>query len=54
MDGHSAVYLGLQYFICGDYLKLQLGHEWAQADRIVGTTTEYENNTWLAGVRLSW
>lgn len=54
VDGHEAVYVGLQYFICGDKLKLQLGHEWAQADRIAGTATGYENNTWLAGVRLAW
>ena len=52
VDDHNSVYLGLQYFICGDKLKLQAGHEWSSAKLLNGA--DYENNTWLAGVRVSW
>ncbi len=53
LEDHHALYLGIQYFICGDKLKLQLGHEWASASEHV-TGADYDSSTWLAGVRLSW
>ncbi len=52
VDDHNAFYLGLQYFICGDKLKFQVGHEWADAKLLNGA--DYDNNTWLAGVRFAW
>jgi len=54
VDGYSSLYLGLNYRICGDHLKLMAGYEYASADRVVGTNTEYRNDSWLVGVRTTW
>jgi len=54
VDGLSTFFVGLNYEICGTKLRVQGGYEWAQADRLVGTTTDYENGSWLLGIRTHW
>ena len=49
-DLYNAGYLGLQYFIYGDKLKLMTGVEYANMDGPVG----YDGWTYLAGVRVYW
>jgi hypothetical protein len=46
--------VGLNYAICKTKLRIQAGYEWATADRIVGTGTEYSNDSWLLGIRTHW
>lgn len=52
-EQYQAVYLGLQYFIYGDKLKLQAGAEYANLDG-GGNGGDYEGITYLAGVRFSF
>jgi len=54
VDGLSTLFVGLNYEICKTKLRLQAGYEWASADRIVGTSTEYSNDSWLLGIRTHW
>jgi hypothetical protein len=54
VDGLSTFFVGLNYEVCGTKLRVQGGYEWAQADRLVGTTTDYENGSWLLGIRTHW
>jgi hypothetical protein len=49
-DEYYAVYLGAQYFIYGDKLKLMAGGEYAHLDG-GGNGGDYEGATWLTGVR---
>lgn len=48
-DNYHAIYGGLNYYICGDKLKLMTGVEWATLDRPGGS---FDSWTYLAGVRL--
>lgn len=50
-DEYHALYLGAQYFIHGDKLKLMAGGEYADLDG-GGNGGDYEGLTWLTGVRL--
>jgi hypothetical protein len=50
-DGYQAVYLGAQYFIHGDKLKVLAGAEWANLERRGG---DIDSFTLLGGVRLSF
>jgi phosphate-selective porin OprO/OprP len=50
-DGYQAVYLGAQYFIYGDKLKVLAGGEWANLERRGG---DIDSLTLLAGLRLSF
>jgi phosphate-selective porin OprO/OprP len=52
-DEYQAVYLGAQYFIYGNKLKLMAGAEWAQLTRD-GRPTGYDGITTLAGIRFSF
>lgn len=54
VDGLNTFYVGFNYEFCKTKLRLQGGYEWAQAERIVGTNTEYENGSWLLGIRTHW
>lgn len=54
VDGLNTLFVGVNYAICKTKLRLQAGYEWADAERIVGTTTDYSNNSWLVGVRTHW
>lgn len=54
VDGLSTFYVGLNYRICGDRLKLMAGYEYATADRIIGTNDRYRNDSWLFGIRANW
>jgi hypothetical protein len=54
VDGLSTYYIGLNYEICKTKLRLQGGYEWAEADNIVGTGTEYRNGSWQVGIRTHW
>ncbi|MFT4177568.1 MAG: porin [Luteolibacter sp.] len=51
-DTYHSVYLGAQYFIYGDKLKVLAGAEWAKLD---GPSTEsYDGLTYLTGLRFSF
>jgi hypothetical protein len=52
-DEYHAVYLGAQYFIHGDKLKLMAGAEWATLDG-GGNGGDYDGTTWLSGIRISF
>lgn len=54
VDGLSTFFVGLNYEICGTKLRVQGGYEWAQAERLGGTTSDYENSSWLLGIRTHW
>lgn len=49
-DQYQALYLGSQYFIYGDHLKLMAGVEYANLDG-GGNGGDYDGFTWLTGVR---
>lgn len=49
-DEYHALYLGAQYFIYGDKLKLMAGGEYAHLDG-GGNGGDYEGVTWLTGLR---
>lgn len=50
---YHAVYLGAQYFIHGDKLKLMAGAEYADLNG-GGNGGDYEGLTWLTGIRFSF
>jgi hypothetical protein len=52
-DEYNAVYLGAQYFIHGNKLKLMAGAEWARLSRD-GHPTGYDGITTLTGIRISF
>lgn len=52
-ETYNAGYLGLQYFIQGDKLKLMAGAEYASLDG-GGNGGDFDGVTWLTGVRLSF
>jgi len=52
-DEYHALYLGAQYFIHGDKLKLMAGAEYATLDG-AGNGGDYDGLTWLTGVRFSF
>ncbi len=52
-DEYHAIYLGAQYFIHGNKLKLLAGAEWSRLSRD-GRPTGYEGVTTLTGIRLSF
>jgi phosphate-selective porin OprO and OprP len=54
VDGLGTLFVGVNYAICKTKLRIQAGYEWANADRIVGTGTEYSNDSWLIGIRTHW
>lgn len=45
-------YLGANYAICKTKLRLQGGYEWSSGNRLGGA--DYDNGTWLVGVRTHW
>ncbi|WP_367870900.1 porin [Luteolibacter sp. Populi] len=49
-DEYNAIYLGAQYFIYGDKLKLMAGGEYADLDG-GGNGGDYQGVTWLTGAR---
>ncbi|TAG09886.1 MAG: hypothetical protein EAZ42_05610 [Verrucomicrobia bacterium] len=52
-DEYHAIYLGAQYFIYGDKLKLMAGAEWSRLSR-EGHSTGYDGITTFTGIRLSF
>lgn len=52
-DQYHAIYLGAQYFIYGDKLKLMAGAEYSNLDG-GPPADDYEGVTWLTGIRLSF
>ena len=52
-DTYQAVYLGTQYFINGDRLKLMAGVEYASLSG-GPTVLEYDGFTWMSGIRFSF
>jgi len=53
-ETYNAGYLGLQYFICGDKLKLLAGAEYANQDGGGDNGGDYDGWTYLTGVRFSF
>lgn len=49
-DNYHSVYGGLNYYLCGDKLKLMAGAEYAT----MGGDSRYSGITWLGGVRLDF
>jgi hypothetical protein len=52
-DRYHALYLGAQYFIHGDKLKLMAGAEYAKLDG-GSTADDFDGLTWLTGIRFSF
>jgi hypothetical protein len=52
-DEYHAFYLGTQYFIHGDKLKLLAGAEYATLDG-GGNGGDFDGVTWLTGIRFSF
>ena len=50
IENYHTFYVGLQYFLCGENLKLMGGYEIATGD-VFGTSTGIETGTWALGVR---
>lgn len=48
-DGYHSLYLGANYYIYGDKLKLMTGAEYATAD--LGDGADWTSWTWFGGVR---
>lgn len=49
-DNYHSVYAGLNYYLCGDKLKLMAGAEYST----MGGDSRYSGITWLGGVRLDF
>lgn len=50
VENYHTFYLGLQYFICGEKLKLMGGYELA-AGQDFGTSDDFETGSWMLAVR---
>ena len=53
VENYHTLYAGLQYFICGEKLKLMGGYEYSTGD-ILGTVDEVDTGSWLVAVRTYW
>lgn len=53
VDGYASFYVGLNYRIFEDHLKLMAGYEVANGE-IVGTGVPYANESWVFAVRTLW
>jgi phosphate-selective porin OprO/OprP len=53
VDDLHTFYVGINYRICGDKLKLMAGYEYATGD-VQLTGANYESDAWLLGVRTYW
>ncbi|MEM6916182.1 MAG: porin, partial [Verrucomicrobiota bacterium] len=53
VENYHTIYAGLQYFICGEKLKVMGGYEYATGD-IFGTNDELTNGQWQVAVRTYW
>ena len=49
-ENYHTFYLGLQYFLCGEKLKLMGGYEIATGETY-GTSDDLETGSWMLGVR---
>jgi phosphate-selective porin OprO and OprP len=50
VEGYHTFYAGLQYFVCGEKLKIMGGYEYATGD-LFNTNTEINNGQWQLAVR---
>ena len=53
VEEYHTFYAGLNYYICGDNLKLMAGYEYATGDQF-GTDSELDTSTWMLGMRVSY
>lgn len=53
VENYHTIYAGLQYFICGENLKLMGGYEYSTGD-IFGTANEVDTGSWQVAVRTYW
>ncbi len=51
-DQYQAGYLGLNYYLCGQKLKLMTGVEYANMTDDAGDGGEYDGWTWMTGLRM--
>ena len=49
-DDYNAIYVGLNWYICGENLKLMTGIEWSS----LGGDADYDGHTFFAGVRTNF
>jgi len=52
LDSVHTVYLGLNYYICGDKLKVMFGHEWLSAEDFADQ--DVDGSSWMMGIRTYW
>jgi len=50
VEGYHTLYAGLNYYLCGDNLKVMAGYELASG-QLFGTTTDIDSGTWMLGIR---
>jgi phosphate-selective porin OprO and OprP len=53
VEDYSTVYAGLNYYVCGDNLKLMAGYEYANGN-LLGSVTEIDTSSWQLGMRISY
>ncbi len=53
VEGYHTFYAGLNYYICGNNLKLMAGYEYATGE-VFGQGTDIDTGTWMLGVRTSF
>lgn len=53
LDNTHTFYVGLNYYICGDKLKVMGGYEYATSEEF-GTGVDIDSSTWMFGVRTYW
>lgn len=53
VEDYSTFYAGLNYYICGDNLKLMAGYEYATGN-LLGSVTEIDTSSWQLGMRISY
>ncbi|MDF1659854.1 MAG: porin [Verrucomicrobiales bacterium] len=53
VEHYHTIYAGLQYFICGEKLKVMGGYEYATGE-VFGTDNEIKNGQWQLAVRTYW
>jgi hypothetical protein len=53
VENYHTFYAGLNYYICGNNLKVQGGYEYATGD-ILNSTDEVDTGTWMLGLRMDY
>ncbi len=55
VEDYHTLYAGLNYYVCGDNLKVMAGYEYATGEVFgTGNTRDLDTGTWMMGVRTSF